>query len=94
MRSIKYHFIFMKVAAGFYAGYLFFSGGCNEMFAHSLTFLSRNSKSTNLNALTNFLKDGYDSTRGDSHTAPCHTCESAQVRAPVRGPGHTKVRHS
>lgn len=45
----------MKVAAGFYAGYLFFGVGCNEMFAHSLTFLALNSKSSNLNVLINFL---------------------------------------
>lgn len=55
VRSIKYHFIFMKVAAGFCAGCLFFGVGCNEMFAHSLTFPSQKSKSTNLNALINFI---------------------------------------
>lgn len=55
MGSIKYHFIFIKVAAGFYAGCLFSGVGSNEMFAHWLTFLSPNSKSTNVNALINFL---------------------------------------
>lgn len=45
----------MKVAAGFYASYLFFGVSCNEMFAHSLTFLALNSKSSNLNVLINFL---------------------------------------
>lgn len=38
--SIKYHFIFMKVAPGLLHWQLVFSIGCNGMFAWSLTFLS------------------------------------------------------
>lgn len=51
----KVSLYFYESCPGLLQRRLVFGIGCNEMFAHLLTFLSRNSKSPNLNALINFL---------------------------------------
>lgn len=56
--SIKYHFVFMKVAPGFYTGNLFSAPIVMETFAWSLTFLSYVTAvrmvNSNINGLINF----------------------------------------
>lgn len=50
----KVSLYFYESCPGLLHRQLVFGIGSNEMFAHLLTFLSRNSKSPNLNALINF----------------------------------------